>query len=434
MQKKTTRLQPAEHKYIRDNCFSKTDEEIAKNLGRSKLTITKIRKKFGIHKGQNGRILEVDKKKAEQSGRLNELMSEEQRIQFFKTQFVNSAYYDAIKNQFTDEEIQFYLEEWGSLCVQFEDIIATETRQVDEYIKTAIMGNRIGTYLKHIQLEIMKRTEETTLLYSRKDLSDEDMRERDEEVRILVQHMSEISRQLASDLHKNTELKEKLLENLHSRRKDRTDHLRKSANSWQAVIVAMEDREIRKVQGNYMELLRLAKEREKKRFRKEITFPDGSKDCILLDDQSEIAETEIVMMEDSPSRLVTKYKNTTGKSIFIVENDIKRVQVFQELFKNNNLEYASDYYKAVGTIPNKKFDLICMDYDLTLSKGVNVAEIIKNNNLDCEVLIHSMNKEGAEAIRQILMDSNTIEVFPFDQILKTEQKQLNEQEEGNENE
>lgn len=407
----------AEHElaYIRENCLHKSDVIIGKELKRDPDTIKSARKKMGIIKGQAGKVLD-----AESAAKIGVDLSEAGRKEFFKTQFTNSVYYDQIKNQFTVEEIGLYLEEWASLCVQFEDILATEKRQIDEFIKAEILGNRILRNNQTIEIEIKRLQEETEQLY--KDfksgaISEEETAKRDDKLGEMVRSMSSQAAQINNDYNRNVSLRNTLLQNLNARRNDRTDQLKKSGTTLLGLIGAFREREVREMHGRYMELLRIAKEKKKQEFRKEMIFADGSKECILLDDQSEVSEKDIVMLEDMSCKLINKYQETKDRKILIVDNDIKRIQFFQEIFKNNTLDYASSQNKACELLPEKQYDLICLDYDLELSKGDVVAESICKFNLSAEVIVHSENKDGAAKIQGILKN-NIVEIFPFYQIKK----------------
>jgi DNA-binding CsgD family transcriptional regulator len=54
-------LSPEEIEYIRQNCLSSTDEEIAKHLNRDIRTISSARNKLGIKKDRGGRVRAIDK-------------------------------------------------------------------------------------------------------------------------------------------------------------------------------------------------------------------------------------------------------------------------------------------------------------------------------------------------------------------------------------
>ncbi len=149
-------LSDKEKAYIEEYCLQKTDEELGEDLKRDPRTIKTYRTKIGVIKKQGGKIAKLTTNdailSAKSSGRY---LVESERKEFFQTQLTNSLFYENLKLQFTEDEIDFYLEEWGALCVQFEDIVATEKRQIDELIKAEIMGNRILRNVKIAEDEIL---------------------------------------------------------------------------------------------------------------------------------------------------------------------------------------------------------------------------------------------------------------------------------------
>ncbi len=151
------RVRPDEVEFIRQNCLKLSDERIAEILDRDMHTIITWRKKLGIIKGARGNVeniqmVESSVKDANAKSGID--LTESQREEFYKTQFVSTLYYKNLKKQFTEEELDFYIAEWGNLCLQFEDIVATEKRQIDEYIKVSIQDNRLLRNIHVIEQEI----------------------------------------------------------------------------------------------------------------------------------------------------------------------------------------------------------------------------------------------------------------------------------------
>jgi hypothetical protein len=296
---KGTPLKPEEFEYIRLNCLSKTDEELSNHLKRDLRTIVNARRKLGIRKAQRGKIEAIAPKTINGIAvPPSQKMTEDQRKQFFKTQLTNSLYYNNLKESFNKEEIDFYLEEWASLCVQFEDIVATEKRQIDELIKAEIMGNRILRNIKVAEDEIKNIVEEVERLRKLKDMeSDEDAQERDSQLMTMIRMMSAQSNAMSNDYQKNVDGKNKLLNELNARRRDRVEQISKRGTTFIGLVEAMRDREMRETQGRHMELVRLAKQKKISEWREPTSFADGTKDCILMDENSILPEKEIVRLD-----------------------------------------------------------------------------------------------------------------------------------------
>jgi CheY-like chemotaxis protein len=420
------KLRPEEKQYIRENCFAMTDEELAKHLNRNIKTIIKARRALGIKKDIGGRLKNVfdnvsQDEIAPQLLQASQQLTEQQRKEFFKTQLTNTLYYDQLKKQFSKEEIDFYLEEWGSLCVQFEDIVATEKRQIDELIKAEIMGNRILRHIQNTEEEITNLQQEIETFRATNDVNNSpELQEKDTVLSTLVRTMAAVSGAMTNDYQKNVNTKNGLLNELNARRKDRVDQLKKSTTTFLGLVESLRQREIREHQGRHIELVRIAKEKKKSEWRKPNKFPDGSLDCLLLDDKSQLPTGAVDITRQS---IINKYGDLSDKNILVVDNDIRRVQLFQDLFKGNRIDIASSYDKAISRIESTNYDLICLDYDLGLDKkGIEVAEHIVQKNISPDILIHSMNEEGSKEMSQLLRNFS-IEVNPFESIVKNLEKE-----------
>ena len=423
------RLQPEEIEYIRNNCLTKSDESIAKALNRDLQTVISARRRLGINKGSAGRVNAIENENpnvAVAQAQASYQLTESERKEYFKTQFVNSLYYTNLKEQFTKEEIDFYLEEWGTLCLQFEDIVATEKRQIDEHIKMTILGFRILRNINAIEEEIKKLEDEIMQLRRQypdmeKDPMAEEARERDSVLMSLASTMNGQSKSMTIDYQKNLEMRTKLLGELNARRKDRLDQITKRDKTFLGLIQEFRDRQVREAQGRRLELMRQAKDKKKDEWHKPITYIDGTKDCILLDDEAQIPRSDIVYLDDRKCQILSDFGQKKDAKILIVDDDSRRLQFFSDVFKGNKMEFASNAEKAIDRLNKEQFDLICLDYDLGLEqKGTQVVEHIleKNSSPSSRVLIHSMNQTGAKEITARLRNHRKVEVYPFEDLVK----------------
>lgn len=426
---KANPVRPEEVEYVRNHCLTSTDEQMASALGRDVRTIKSIRKKIGIRKGRGGKLEEVNINNPNAAAAVKQAnlhLTDNERREYFKTQFINSLYYKNLKEQFTKEEIDFYLEEWSSLCLQFEDIVATEKRQIDEYIKMTLMGFRILRNINTVEQEIndiQKEIEELRQNHPdmEKDPLSEELRERDSALLNLVMAMNGQSKAMAVDYQRNLELRTKLLGELNARRKDRIDQITKRDKTFLGLLQEFRHREVREAQGRRLELMRMAKEKKKDEWRKPIRYIDNNKDCILLDEFSEIPKADIVYM-DKECQTVNDFNKRDDAKILVIDDDSRRLQFFSDAFKGNKIDFASNAEKAFEMLKDSQYDLICLDYDLGLEqKGSEVAEHLITNG-SCpngRILIHSMNKNGAKALYERLKDQREVEAYPFEDLVKT---------------
>lgn len=426
---KHIRIKQEEKDFIRQNCLSMTDEMLAKQLNRDIRSIRSVRKQLGITKRAAGKLQNFDTNSGNINGvelKASQKLTEDQRKEFFKTQLTNTLYYQKLKDQFTDDEINFYLEEWGALCLQFEDIVATEKRQIDELIKITIMGIRVLRNVKIAEQEIEHLQEEIEdYRDNHKDIeNDLDAQEYDNGRSSLLRIMMGQSQVMSNDYQKNIDIKNKILGELNARRRDRVDQLMKRGTTFLGLVSAFRDRQIREEHGRHMELVRLAKEKKKAEWRKPIKFEDGVMDCILMDEFSVLPKQDIVLLENMGSRFVEKYNLRNGAKILVVDNDQRRQQFFSHTFNGNDIEFASSVAQALVYLENvdSNYDLVCLDYDLGLGeKGIQVAKAIVEKNLcvNSDILVQSMNKNGAKEIVAELGDKFSLEVCPFEEIIKS---------------
>jgi CheY-like chemotaxis protein len=434
---KATFLHKSEILKIRDECLSKTDEQLAKELGRDIRTIANARKKLGITKSTGGKVkalVAFNKTSSTQPTIPDHKLTtglhlnESQRKEFFKTQLVNSLYYQNLKEQFTENEIDFYLEEWGALSIQFDDIANTEKRQIDDLIKAEIMGNRMLRNIKVAEDIIENLQLDVEALRKSKDMdTDVQAQERDDMLNNMIRAIHSQTQVMANDYQRNFDLRSKVLSELNARRRDRVDQIKKGGTTFIGLVEAFRDRQLRATQGRHIELVRIAREKKRVEWNKPNIFPDGTKDCILMDENSELVQKDIIRIEELGSQFLQKYQNLENKRIFILDDDQSRQQFFAQILIKNKLDFASNTIKAkLLLIPENKYDFICLDYDLGLNqKGHEVVDYILNNNLykDTEFLIHSMNPEGVERMQSMLSGERIIEVCNFETILKSFKKE-----------
>ena len=413
-----------EIEYIRQNCTSQTDEQIAKYLKRNPRSVKKMRQKLGLIKGSNGSLKMANTDLLSTDDIVKIKMNDADKKQFFTTKLSNTLFYEYTKSQLTEAEINFYIEEWGSLCVQFEDIVATERRQIDELIKAEVIGNRILRNIRIVEEEIEKLQEDLKTLRATTNIDDDaELQLRDDKLISLVKMLSAQSSAMVIDYQKNVDLKNKILSELNARRRDRVDQLTNKGTTFIGLIESFRERETREKEGKYMELLNLSREKKKAIWRKPNVFPDGSKDSILLDENSIVEERQFVSKDDLGSNFINDFNDSGAEYGLIIEDDTSRQQLFQEVFPKKKLFFCSTAEKAKEFLKSttKPISFVSLDFDLGLNqKGSEVAKYIYDNGLlkTANIVIHSMNKEGVKNIVDILSGNRNIEVFCFGDIVE----------------
>jgi len=115
-------------------------------------------------------------------------------------------------------------------------------------------------------------------------------------------------------------------------------------------------------------------------------------------------------------------KNTgkIPKSVFVLEDLPDRQAGFLQKFKDwETVVVKATVKESIDALQTRRFDLICLDHDLAGGafvdvnseiSGCRVAEYIAGAFVDSKIIVHSLNKGGAEAIKKILPQA---ELKPF---------------------
>jgi hypothetical protein len=102
-----------------------------------------------------------------------------------------------------------------------------------------------------------------------------------------------------------------------------------------------------------------------------------------------------------------------GEKVLIVEDSLPRVIIFKKCIPDAKLAVTAT--AAISAIQDERFDLICLDRDLSGgSYGEDVAHALVTRGFAGRVICHSENDFGSRLIEKILMDGNIrVERVPF---------------------
>jgi hypothetical protein len=247
-------------------------------------TIRRHRRKLGINKKTEPAI--QVKENAPTSSVPPPGLNNTEQAKWFKKQFIESHLYIILKSQFTTEEIDVYLEEYGSLCTQFSDIVTSEFFQIDEFLKHRILINRQLILMKSFQEEI---TELTGWVAKNpiKDDEDKDVKQmRIQQYRLLDQKRSDFAK-VSERYDKLVTGRDKIYSNLAATRKDRIDELRGGRESFFNLVAMLQSSEAeRDKQGKYAALTRIASQDIKEHWREPQELPDGTVEPLILDSET----------------------------------------------------------------------------------------------------------------------------------------------------
>lgn len=275
-----------------------TDQEVVNKLKAEVgweyniVTIRRLRRKKGLRKDGQQRMIEEQQQGAALTVPPPNL-DDDQKAQWFRDQFKKSHLYVTLCRQFDTNEVDTYMQEYGQVCAQFQDIVTSEYFQIDDFLKHRILINRQLERMRILQEEI-----EALNLILQKNPPKEG--ESKEEVQARVQNYRSLEGRHAA-LNKANERYDKLVAerqkiygNLAATRRDRIDELKTSGDSFFGLLAQIQSNDkLRHEHGKYAELTRLAAQDTHQRFRESAEFPDGTSEPLILDEDTP--------QEDEPS-------------------------------------------------------------------------------------------------------------------------------------
>lgn len=104
----------------------------------------------------------------------------------------------------------------------------------------------------------------------------------------------------------------------------------------------------------------------------------------------------------------------------ILEDDKNRISLFREHFDivGNLVTICTNVEEAKNALSSRSYDIIYLDHDLDgrvyvpsflPNTGYALAKWIADNNIKCrEIIIHSFNPAGAEAMKKVLPQAKRI--------------------------
>jgi len=213
-------------------------------------------------------------------------LDSQEQADWFRLQFRKTHLYDTLKQQLTTEEIEVYVEEYGSVCCQFRDIVTSEFFQIDDFLKHRILINRQLTMMKSIQEDINELADWFDN-HSFADLETKDQKQ------VFMSKNATLSNlrkdlNLASDRYDKLVKERKVIaENLAATRRDRLDDLKGGKQDFFTLIKNLQMSELaRDNSGKLAELCKIALNDADSKLHEYIKFDDGSQDPIILDSES----------------------------------------------------------------------------------------------------------------------------------------------------
>jgi hypothetical protein len=193
----------------------------------------------------------------------------------------SQPYWEEVKKQFDDNDLEYFAITWVRMMKQFKDnILYSEEMQVKQWITLDIMANKVMRDRKHAQEQVARLEEMLNREYS---ISEE---HRDTETIVRLEtELSMVRNAQASFTTEHTKILdriEKTQRDLKAARADRVKKIEDSKSSFTGLLKALEDAEVRKRMGEDLEVNRIAKDEAIKRLSQYHTYEDGTVDRPFL--------------------------------------------------------------------------------------------------------------------------------------------------------
>lgn len=264
MSLKTGRLTKEEKRTILELSEKLTAQEIADRLGRRLVNI----EKFLEENGQATSHIEDDDDK-----RLLKLLHDR-------------PYWEMTKLQFSDKELTLFELSWIRLYKQFaEDVEWTEEQQICNLIKVEILAHRNlieRNATKREMEELQKRKDEIIEEHGPPPHEDADV---NIEYQNLVGEMRSVEISYSSRMNEYKEILAKIAtftKELKGTREQRVEAIRKSKKDWVSLMKGIKEEKFRNKEGRELELMKLAKQKEKERLAEFHNYADQTVDRPLL--------------------------------------------------------------------------------------------------------------------------------------------------------
>jgi len=262
-------------KHIQEQLFHKF------NYKWSMETIRRTRRKLGINKKP-----ETPKDTSITASVPPPGLTNFEKAEWFRNAFKNNHLYIILQSQFTQDEIDVYIEEYGNLCTQFEDIVTSEFFQIDDFLKHRILINRQLILMKSFQEEVIELTGWSANNPIEEDESKEAKQFRIQQYRLLDQKRTDFAK-TSERYDKLVAERQKIYQNLAATRKDRIDELKGGKESFFSLISVLQSSEAeRNKQGRYAALTKISSEDIKEHWREPQELPDGTIEPLIIDGET----------------------------------------------------------------------------------------------------------------------------------------------------
>ena len=265
MPRKRGKLSLDERRFISQNCFEMSVEDIANAINRTIATVQKF----------------IDKENL----KMRNMTDDEHLLVKLRDRY----YYKELKKQFSNPELIFFEHQWIDYFRQFtEDVTHTEEMEILEVIRTEVLINRGMEDRK----EVVENIERLNLLIEQE--MSQPMENRDTQA--LASFQTQLGAAVSSKsayINEHEKLltkKERLLKDLKGTREQRKRNADDAKTNFTSWLRQLDDKKAREKEGFDMEVHRVAAEKAKERLSQYHEYEDGTVDQPILNADTLIEE------------------------------------------------------------------------------------------------------------------------------------------------
>jgi hypothetical protein len=270
-------------KFIKDNFFRMTDEDMADALRMSVPLVRKIRKTEGLTKIGRKDVdseeivhtsKEVEAFEEGDKSYLGKLLDDDDNKEsiekLFNRMFSNTQHFNILKLTYSEEEVKYYLQEFNALYSEVKSqggtLTTSEFRCVDQYIQLTLRRNRLVREERSVLEDIDQIKNGRTPV----ELTDVE--------KATVFQLTNQIKDVGRNLKEINEMMLKLQESLDMSRKERLKRISDTQSGIPKLIQDMQDERKRSKVDRHAYLMRKAKDKMEKRWREEGIIMDTNKD------------------------------------------------------------------------------------------------------------------------------------------------------------
>lgn len=274
--------------YIKDKCVQEgwTDKKIAEVLNRSPGVVAKYRKKFSIVKTIGGAV----KTNLLPAHAINKAsLTKEQKAACWLQVLMKSQRYARMKQQLTEEHLDFFADRWAYYCIQFDDLSPAEESQLETLISFEIrLAENRKAFTETIKYEkdIMKQLGGNVNV----ELSLEN--EKDRFLYEMIANVRKLQQENTEEFNRLTAQHERYFEMLNATRVQREENEKIGADTFLTLVRQLTDADKRREIGKYNELMKIATKKQKNELKKPHKFIDDQYSPIIMEGKDYIPKEE----------------------------------------------------------------------------------------------------------------------------------------------